>query len=191
MKKKNLINLLSGIVLMAVLFASTVLAQEDPKQEKNQNQNQIKNMQKEKSQIKHGAGFIDLNGDGYNDNAPDADGDGIPNGQDEDFTGPKYRKNGRGFVDLNGDGINDNAFDSDGDGIPNGKDPDFVRPQDGIGRKMMNGKNYQLKFGGNKYGQGNGSGNNGVVPKNGTGYGHGNGTGMCDGTGPKGKRGGR
>jgi hypothetical protein len=29
-----------------------------------------------------GIGFADLNGDGINDNAPDDDHDGIPNGQD-------------------------------------------------------------------------------------------------------------
>ena len=91
---------------------------------------------------------------------------------------------------MNGDGLNDNAFDSDGDGIPNGQDPDFVRPKDGTGKQNRNGKNTQTKFGGNKYGPGNGTGNNGVGPKDGTGNGSGNGTGTCDGTGPKG-RGGR
>ena len=30
-------------------------------------------------------GFIDLNGDGINDNAPDDDGDGIPDGQYPDY----------------------------------------------------------------------------------------------------------
>lgn len=34
-------------------------------------------------------GFIDEDGDGYNDLAPDADGDGIPNGQDEDYVRPE------------------------------------------------------------------------------------------------------
>ena len=72
-------------------------------------------------------GFVDANGDGVNDNAADDDGDGIPNGQDADYTGTKLNPNGRGFVDVNGDGINDNAPDADGDGIPNGQDPDFVR----------------------------------------------------------------
>lgn len=100
----------------------------------------------------------------------------------------------KGFVDLNGDGINDRAIDSDGDGIPNGQDPDYVRPQDGTGQKFMNGKNYQNKFGGNRFGPGDGTGNSGVGPKDGTGYGSGSGTGTgnCDGTGPKGyTRGGR
>jgi hypothetical protein len=103
----------------------------------------------------------------------------------------------KGFVDLNGDGINDNAIDSDGDGIPNGKDPDYVKPEDGTGQKKMNGKLNQNKMGGKKYGPGNGTGNSGIGPKDGTGYGAttgsgtGTGTGTCDGTGPKGKRGGR
>lgn len=30
--------------------------------------------------------YVDENCDGFNDNAPDADGDGIPNGQDSDYT---------------------------------------------------------------------------------------------------------
>ncbi len=71
-----------------------------------------------------GINFIDADGDGYNDNAPDHDGDGIPNGMDDDYTS---RHGGRGFVDADGDGYNDNALDSDGDGIPNGMDDDFVR----------------------------------------------------------------
>ncbi len=47
------------------------------------------------------------------------------------------------------------------------------------------------------HGPGNGTGNMGVGPKDGTGYGAkangvtGNGTGVCDGTGPKGYRGGK
>jgi hypothetical protein len=41
----------------------------------------------------HGRRFIDLDGDGYNDNAPDHDGDGIPNGLDPDW---QRRKGGRG-----------------------------------------------------------------------------------------------
>jgi len=33
-------------------------------------------------------GFVDENGDGFNDLAPDADGDGIPNGMDPDYVKP-------------------------------------------------------------------------------------------------------
>lgn len=75
----------------------------------------------------HGPGFVDANGDGWNDNAPDADGDGIPNGADPDYQGPRKGAGPR-FVDADGDGVNDLAQDADGDGIPNGKDSDYVRP---------------------------------------------------------------
>ena len=135
-----------------------------------------------------------MNNDGFNDNAPDADGDGIPNGRDEDYSGAKI-KNGnsgsKGFIDLNGDGINDNAVDSDGDGIPNGQDSDFVRPNDGTGRQMKYGSNNSSGKGGHKWGPNDGTGNSGIGPKDGTGYGSGSGTGNCDGTGPKGERKGR
>jgi hypothetical protein len=92
----------------------------------------------------HGRHFVDENGDGYNDNAPDTDGDGIPNGQDEDYErtadgtgnakGFGGRSGMRGFVDEDGDGINDLAQDNDGDGIPNGQDEDYVRPESGSGQ---------------------------------------------------------
>ena len=36
--------------------------------------------------------FVDLDGDSFNDNAPDQDGDGIPNGLDPDYV--KYSKDG-------------------------------------------------------------------------------------------------
>lgn len=90
-----------------------------------------------------GNGFIDLNGDGYNDNAPDADGDGIPNGLDPDYLPPQDCDgdgNGNGnFVDEDGDGFNDNAPDADGDGIPNGQDADYVPAHDGSGGKGFGG----------------------------------------------------
>lgn len=127
----------------------------------------------------HGSRFVDENGDGYNDNAPDHDGDGIPNGQDPDYvkaedgSGSQFgkmngNKSGAGsrFIDEDGDGICDNFQDADGDGIPNCEDPDWVKPQDGTG---------------SKFGQGKGrSGWNGVRD------GSGSGSGDCDGTGPKG-----
>ena len=39
--------------------------------------------------VQHGPNFIDENGDGFNDLAPDIDGDGIPNGQDADYVKPQ------------------------------------------------------------------------------------------------------
>ena len=40
----------------------------------------------------HGIHFIDEDGDGYNDNAPDHDGDGIPNGLDPDWQKDKGKR---------------------------------------------------------------------------------------------------
>lgn len=105
----------------------------------------------------HGPHFIDENGDGYNDNAPDNDGDGIPNGQDADYAGPG-KSNHPPFVDEDGDGINDNAGSGRGIGGQRGGQAQGTRPQDGTG----------LKKG---HGGGNGSGV---------------GSGDCTGDGPKG-----
>lgn len=58
----------------------------------------------------HGQRFVDEDGDGYNDNAPDHDGDGIPNGLDPDWTKHKNEE----FIDLDGDGINDNIVNGKG-----------------------------------------------------------------------------
>lgn len=170
-------NLLSILTLAIVFMAGNLFAQDSLViQEKNQNQHQWQHQNKTNTatQVKghYGVGFVDLNGDGYNDNAPDADGDGIPNGLDEDYEGSMTRAgNGvGGFIDEDGDGINDNAMDADGDGIPNGQDDDYVRPEDGSGQM-------------HRYGEGKAM--NGV----GTGVG----TGDCDGTSDQGtkKRGGR
>ncbi len=110
--------------------------------------------------IQHGPGFIDKNGDGYNDQAPDHDGDGIPNGLDGDYSGPKNRsgRSGQPFVDLNGDGINDN--NTSGKGNRGGK-------------------------GKGGFGPGDGTGNRGIGPRDGSGLGAK--TGVCDGNGPKGR----
>lgn len=102
MKKLNMILI---ALFLAALFSTNLLAQDslktNVKGEKNKN-------------AKHGLGFVDEDGDGYNDNAPDHDGDGIPNGLDQDY---KNSKKKRGFVDLDGDGINDNQ----GMGFGNGQ----------------------------------------------------------------------
>ncbi|GEM_PF-1578395 len=76
----------------------------------------------------HGRGFVDADGDGYNDNAPDHDGDGIPNGLDPDFQ--RFRRmRGRVLVDADSNGFDDRLPDFDSDGIPNRFDPDFVGPR--------------------------------------------------------------
>lgn len=100
-------------------------------------------------------GFVDKNNDGAcdhrqdgkcqgNPNAPDADGDGIPNGQDPDYVPPKDgtgqgrgkgqgKGKGRGaggqcpqggFVDQNNNGVCDNRQDGKCQGNPNAPDAD-------------------------------------------------------------------
>jgi len=75
--------------------------------------------------IQHGPRFVDEDGDGFNDLAPDHDNDGIPNGQDPDWSKPmdgsgnkgqsgfgkgraQRGQNGKGFIDADGDGVCDN-----------------------------------------------------------------------------------
>lgn len=141
-------------ILTALLISAAAFAQESG--EKDQTTKSSKVTQSDKSQ-KGIRGFVDANGDGYNDNAPDADGDGIPNGRDEDYTGAKLRKgnNAKGFVDADGDGINDNMMDADGDGIPNGRDEDFT----GKGKQNKQG------FGKGKMGRGRCYGNGTCSPQ--------------------------
>jgi hypothetical protein len=91
----------------------------------------------EKSQLQHGQHFIDKNGDGYNDNAPDHDGDGIPNGLDPDWQNLKAEKGKKirwRFIDLDGDGINDNVQN----------DADLQKSQD----KMLNNQKNESSMNG-------------------------------------------
>ena len=131
MKRLTLLTLIFTFVA-GLTFAQT------PANDGEKVKEQIKNKNEHEYQYKFKRIFVDENGDGFNDLAKDSDGDGIPNGRDEDFDAQKMRNgNGsKGFVDEDGDGLNDNAFDSDGDGIPNGKDEDWIRPEDGTGRKI-------------------------------------------------------
>jgi hypothetical protein len=100
MKNFLLIVFLTGSFILLSVFPS--FAQDSTKTEKNE---------KKEQSIKHQQHFIDEDGDGYNDNAPDHDGDGIPNGLDPDWQKfKKERKRKHRFVDLDGDGINDNIY---------------------------------------------------------------------------------
>ena len=96
--------------------------------------------------------FIDEDGDGFNDLAPDADGDGIPNGMDEDYVRPE---DGTGNMYRYGQA-----------GEMGGKEFGFAKGE-GMG---------QGAGGGQGYGPGDGSGS-GVGPGDGTGFGPG--TGEC------------
>jgi hypothetical protein len=100
----------------------------------------------------HGIHFIDEDGDGYNDNAPDHDGDGIPNGLDPDWQKEKEKKGKRNrwrFVDLDGDGINDNLQEKDGmDGLNKQKHPQQQNPSSIEGQETKGTANQKRKKGG-------------------------------------------
>lgn len=72
--------------------------------------------------------FVDENGDGINDLAPDADGDGIPNGMDDDFVRPA---DGTGYGPGSGDGTGAGRF---GHGPRSGKSG--FGPGDGTGNRQ-------------------------------------------------------
>lgn len=145
MKRFSLL-LAAAILTMALGLNSPVLAQTET----------------ESDPVQHGPHFIDEDGDGFNDNAPDTDGDGIPNGQDPDYQGAG-KQSGAGFVDEDGDGINDNAGLGLGKGGSRGGRAQGDRPKDGTG-----------------YRRGSGGGNaGGSIP------------GGCTGDGPKGLGNGR
>ncbi len=99
--------------------------------------------------------FIDEDGDGFNDLAPDADGDGIPNGLDPDFVRPE-----------------------DGAGHQWGADNDGGLFAKSFGVDDMGNMN---RFG-HAHGPGDGMGN-GAGPGEGTGFGPGSGTGNTNGDG--------
>jgi len=99
---KKLMALMVGFLLVGLAFA---VAQEKT-QEQAQAKTQVQTQLKAKSQVQTKASyrhryetrFIDENGDGICDIARDADGDGIPNGQDPDWTKPL---DGTGYKDQN------------------------------------------------------------------------------------------
>ncbi len=122
MKQKKLSGLIS-VLIIVFLTGNNLFAQNgNTNQNQNQVKNQIKNQSGNQFQNKvHGIHFIDLNNDGYNDNAPDADGDGIPNGQDPDYT---RQSNGKGvnyMGDKNGNGYG--YKHKHGTGVCNGTGP--------------------------------------------------------------------
>jgi len=182
--------LVIGLLILGLAFAAAQEKTQTQAQEKSQVQTQVRTQAGTQAQVKAQAksafrnrnrvAFVDENGDGINDLARDADGDGVPNCQDPDWTRPL---DGSGYKAQAGKGAgkgttaaaatpSGNSFqiarDADGDGIPNGQDPDWARPLDGSGAKA------QHKF------------SKGSFRTGATGAAKLAGTGVCDGTGPKG-----
>jgi hypothetical protein len=115
--------------------------------------------------------FVDEDGDGFNDLAPDADGDGIPNGLDPDYERP-------------GDGTGEQHANQMGALNRLGQLGDGEALLAGFG--LMVGALNAGPRAGHAYGPGDGTGA-GVGPADGTGFGPGDGTGDCDGTGSPGE----
>ena len=135
--KTNL--LLTVLVLMVGLMATASLAQDEGE-----------GAEKPDNEPGKGHGvcqFVDEDGDGFNDLAPDADGDGIPNGLDPDYVKPE---DGTGLQYKWGE--SDELFGHFGEGEASG---DMVM---------------------NQYGPGDGTGE-AVGPNDGTGFGPGEGIG--------------
>lgn len=82
----------SILSLTLLFFAGNLFAQDSTDVKR-----QYKNKQTE---------FVDANVDGYNDNARDDDGDGIPNGKDKDFVKGSGKGSGNGPKDGTGRGRN-------------------------------------------------------------------------------------
>jgi hypothetical protein len=135
---KSSIRILSMILIP---FLLSVIAAQDSTRTLNQNNNG-----------QHGVHFIDEDGDGYNDNAPDHDGDGTPNGLDPDWQKDKESKGKRNrwrFVDLDGDGINDNLQEEPVKSDLNGQIQNQQQKSSSIeGQEKMDGEEQKRKRGG-------------------------------------------
>jgi len=117
---------ITNIILLIFLLTGVLFAQDSTNVKKTNHQ-----------KAKHGKYFVDKDGDGYNDNAPDHDGDGIPNGLDPDYLKIKKRNNSKlPYIDLDGDGINDN-LQFNGQKRRGKFNRNFTKPQNG---SMNNGE---------------------------------------------------
>ena len=164
MRVKNIFALVGTILILTGGLVFAV----DPGQVKDRNQVRTEVKPRNKLQFKNRMMFVDENGDGICDGLRDHDNDGIPNGQDPDWTEPQdgtgnQFKKGFGGQDGNGNG----------NGNRNGK------------QNQNSGNRFENK---NEFRGGNGW-NKQSFRQNGAG----SGSGVCDSTGLKGnvRRGGK
>jgi hypothetical protein len=107
---KKMLVLAVGLLLAGLAFAVAQEKAQTKAEVKTQVKTQLKAQNKVRTkaayQHRFGTLFVDENGDGINDAARDADGDGIPNGQDPDWARPL---DGAGYKDQNRIGRPDRA----------------------------------------------------------------------------------
>lgn len=141
--------LTAGLVL---LLAGFNYSQDSTKAPKKELKEKKKSAQAKQIKLKS-QNFVDKNGDGYNDNAPDDDGDGIPNSLDPDYhPGNKLKAEKKlPYIDLDGDGINDNLQKMKKAGKKPVKSKE-LKPQDGT-TPQNNARNKGDKQKGKKRGQ--------------------------------------
>jgi hypothetical protein len=102
------------------------------------------------------------NGGGPGGWGRDADGDGIPNGRDDDYDRRNRMRDGRmEFVDENGDGINDRCRYGDGYGSPRNRLSSRRGPGYGPGDMYMDGRHRDQGRGSWGGGHGGGTGGGG------------------------------
>jgi hypothetical protein len=99
------------MILGMLAFCLPDLAAQDTVPRRPEDTRQQKESSKQQQQK-----FVDEDGDGYNDNAPDHDGDGIPNRLDPDWKKLQKKKKSIPFEDLDGDGVNDHLQQGEGEG---------------------------------------------------------------------------
>lgn len=195
---KKLVALTVVFLFLGAVFAAAQEANQTQVQEKARVETQLKGRDqagaksRNRAQVKsefrqrNRVAFVDENGDGINDLARDADGDGVPNCQDPDWTRPLDGSGYRAQAGKGGTGTATGSGyahrltrDDDGDGVPNGQDPDWVRPADGTGYQAQ----HRLGQAGrpDKAGFGKGAFRSGASSAA-----RASGTGVCDGAGPKG-----
>jgi hypothetical protein len=104
---KKIVALMLGFLVLGFAFAAAQDQTATASQEKAQIKTGLKaggeaqqNKVQAKPEFRHRnrIAFVDENGDGINDRARDADGDGIPNGQDPDWVKPE---DGTGYKEQN------------------------------------------------------------------------------------------
>lgn len=154
---KMRVKLFFALVGTVLILTSGVVFADDQEQSRDRNHVRVELKSQGRSQFQNGMMFMDENGDGICDGLRDHDSDGIPNGQDPDWTKPK---DGTGNQFKNGNGSQ-------------------VGNEFGKGNRNQSSKN---QFGNKNEFRGGNNWNKQSFRQNRTGPG----SSLCDSTGPKG-----